>query len=414
MIAPDVDFRTADPARDSVDGVLTQAVATPQTAEGVAATLAWASARRQAVVIRGAGTKMAWGRRPRGIDLVIDMRGLRRVVSHQRGDLTVTVEAGMALGEVNRALGAHGQWLPIDPLFDGDATVGGVLAANDSGPLRHRYGTPRDLVIGVQLATPDGRLVKAGGQVVKNVAGYDLSRLVCGSFGSLAAVVSATFKITPVPAASATLHAGPLDPDLLVRLAGSIASSQLEPVAFECRAGSHAPGGAWSIACLLRFVSTPAALEPQIGAARALIAEEGVAVDVLSGEAERTLWDDHARSMRTGGPDAVVRASWLPNDLGRMLGTLRQGAEGGSIEMIGRLAVGAGTIRIEGDARRQAAVVDMLRRTDAAGNIVVAQSSRELREMVDPWGPLPNARLFAAVKRALDPDGLLGAGRGPV
>ena len=101
---------------------------------------------------------------------------------------------------------AHGQWLPLDPPFADAATIGGILATNDSGPLRHRYGTPRDLIIGVQLATTDGVLAKAGGQVVKNVAGYDLSKLVAGSFGSLAAIVSATFKLSPLPAASKTMR----------------------------------------------------------------------------------------------------------------------------------------------------------------------------------------------------------------
>src|SRR5204863_193326 len=114
-------------------------------------------------------------------------------------------EGGAALADVNRALAPHRQWLPLDPPFAERATIGGILATNDSGPLRHRYGTPRDVVIGVQLATTDGVLSKAGGRVVKNVAGYDLSKLVCGSFGSLAAIVSATFKLAPRAAASKTV-----------------------------------------------------------------------------------------------------------------------------------------------------------------------------------------------------------------
>src|SRR5499427_9566622 len=134
------------------------------------------------------------------------MRGLRRVLAHEHGDMTATVEAGATLRDVNRALARHGQWLPLDPPRADRATIGGILATNDSGPLRHRYGTPRDLVIGVQLATTDGVLSKAGGRVVKNVAGYDLSKLVAGSFGSLAAIVSATFKLAPIPAASKTLR----------------------------------------------------------------------------------------------------------------------------------------------------------------------------------------------------------------
>ena len=148
-----------------------------------------------------------------------------------RGDLTVTVEAGALLGDLNRTLAAHGQWLPLDPFFGDRATIGGLLATNDSGPHRHRFGTPRDLVIGVRLATVDGRLAKAGGQVVKNVAGYDLSKLVSGSFGGLAAIVSATFKLSPAPPASGTVLIGPLDSGTVARIAAVMASSQLEPVA---------------------------------------------------------------------------------------------------------------------------------------------------------------------------------------
>ena len=174
----------------------------PDSAVQVAAALKRASDAQQSIVIRGAGTKDDWGRPAGRIDVVLDMRRMNRILAHEHGDMTATIEAGASLREVNEALAIHGQMLPLDPPFADRATVGGLLATNDSGPLRHRYGTPRDLVIGVHLATTDGMLAKAGGQVVKNVAGYDLSKLVTGSFGSLAAIVSATFKLSPLPAAS--------------------------------------------------------------------------------------------------------------------------------------------------------------------------------------------------------------------
>jgi len=180
----------------------------PTSAAEVAAALRRASDSRQSIVIRGADTKSGWGRPAGRIDLVVDMRGMNRILAHEHGDMTATIEAGATLREVNQALALHGQTLPLDPPFADRATIGGLLATNDSGPLRHRYGTPRDLVIGIQLATTDGVLSKAGGRVVKNVAGYDLSKLVTGSFGSLAAIVSATFKLAPLPAASKTMTIG--------------------------------------------------------------------------------------------------------------------------------------------------------------------------------------------------------------
>ena len=113
-------------------------------------------------------------------------------------DLTATVQAGAALGPVNRELGGHGQWIPLDLPWSEHATIGGIVATNESGPRRHRHGAPRDLIIGVGLARTDGHLVKAGGIVVKNVAGYDLARLLTGSFGCLAVIVTATFKLAPL------------------------------------------------------------------------------------------------------------------------------------------------------------------------------------------------------------------------
>src|SRR5213078_978246 len=160
---------------------------------------------------------------------VLDMRRLDRVLAHEHGDMTATVEAGATLRDVNRALADHRQWLPLDPPFADAATIGGILATNDSGPLRHRYGTPRDLVIGIRLATTDGILSKAGGQVVKNVAGYDLGKLIAGSFGGLAAIVSATFKLAPRPAASKTVIVQAPDVGVLSQVIREVMGSQLEP-----------------------------------------------------------------------------------------------------------------------------------------------------------------------------------------
>src|SRR5205823_9452789 len=161
--------------------------------------------------------------------------------------------------------------LPLDPPFADRATIGGILATNDSGPLRQRFGTPRDLVIGVQLATTDGVLAKAGGQVVKNVAGYDLSKLVTGSFGSLAAIVSATFKLAPLPAASKTLTIHLPEGAPLAPIVKAVMSSQLEPLAFELAVGEadHRRQGAPHL--LLRFASLPAVVDAQIAQATTML-----------------------------------------------------------------------------------------------------------------------------------------------
>ena len=226
-------------AMDAIDGVRPRAIVEPESAEALAELLALCSRERMSIVLRGRGTKLGWGRRGGRIDLVASTARLNRVLAHAHGDLTATVEAGATVGDLNRELARHGQWLPLDTAFEA-ATVGGTIATNESGPLRHRHGTPRDLLIGIHLATTDGRLVKAGGNVVKNVAGYDLGKLVSGSFGSLAAIVSATFKLAPLPAASTTLVAAFRDRQALAQAVWAVSASQLEPTAFDVHVGRRA------------------------------------------------------------------------------------------------------------------------------------------------------------------------------
>jgi glycolate oxidase FAD binding subunit len=423
----------------------------PQTAEEVAAALRDASDRRHSLVIRGAGTKSGWGRPFTAADVTLGTGRLNRLLAHEHGDLVATAEAGATLRDINGLLARHGQCLPLDPPFDDRATIGGILATNDSGPLRHRYGTPRDLVIGVRLATTDGVLAKAGGNVVKNVAGYDLSKLVSGSFGALAAIVTATFKLTPLPAASKTLVVTPPDADALGRIVRDVMASQLEPIAFDVHVRSrhsaghlsvghvsveHVPVGhhfsgadagaganAGGTTALLRFATVPAAVDAQIDQAQTMAAVKACTASVLQDDAERDVWRAHADEIWSR-PGAIVRASWLPADLARAIDELARVASGTAgvnarvapdFEVIGRAAVGAGLIRIDAPAATQAGIVGQLRASSTFGNIVVVRGSDELKSLVDVWGPQGDrVRLFAALKRALDPNGILNAGRGPL
>ena len=418
---------------DAIDGVKPRLVVEPGTAEDVAALLALASRERLSVVFRGGGTRLAWGRRPEPIDLLVSMRRLNRVLAHADADLTATVEAGATIHEFNAVLARHRQWLPIDATDE--ATVGGAIATNDSGPLRHRYGTPRDLLIGVRLASTDGRLVKAGGNVVKNVAGYDLSRLMSGSFGSLAGIVSATFKLLPMPAAWQTLIATFEDRDAAARAVTLLTGSQLEPVAVEVhaahvgrgftprQAGREGPpygdgaygDGAAAYRLLVRFAGAPAATSAQVAQAHGLIGGG----DVLSGDQESAAWRRYqARASTSAG--AVISMSWLPAALPHVLALIDElghsGGAGASVELVGRAAIGSGVVRIDGNTAWQASVVERLRgRGDVVCHVALRGATAALKEQVDAWGPLGAAGTVGlAVKRALDPKGILNAGRGPV
>jgi len=402
----------------------------PASAEDVAAVLASASKQRSSVVIRGGGTKVGWGRTPSSLDVVLSTTRLNAVVAHEHADLTATVQAGARLDEVNHILARHGQWLPIESAFD-ESTIGGAIATNDSGPSRHRYGTPRDLLIGIRLALTDGRLIKAGGNVVKNVAGYDIGRLMSGSHGSLAAIVSATFKLSPLPSATQTLVATFDRADALIAAVSAITSSQLEPAAVDVRIGPAtagpyvhdepaAPVGSGfsrtlnRYELLLKFESTPAALDTYVQRVRALM--PSAESQVVSSQSEVDLWREHIRApWRSRG--MVVRFGWLPASLGTVLAFVEELRNTvADAELIGRAALGSGLLRIDADVRVQRNVVERMRsRGDVFRHVVLLRAEPSLKQQLDVWGPLGDAgSLGASVKHALDPNGILNAGRGPV
>jgi glycolate oxidase FAD binding subunit len=231
-----------------------------------------------------------------GEDLVTS--GLDRILEHEAGDLTCTVEAGLRLSELQAALGTHGQRLALDP--PGDPSVGACLAANLSGPLRHRFGTPRDLVLGVTLVLGDGTIANAGGKVVKNVAGYDLGKLVCGSHGKLALIGRVSLRLHPVPAAAGTLVAEAEDTAGLVQ---AVLRSHLQPSALDVL---H-PG---RVAIL--FEGSERAVAEQLAVAGTLVGgDELVGAEV---------WDESRERQRA----SQGKLRFVPRDLRNTLSTLRE------------------------------------------------------------------------------------------
>jgi len=382
----------------------------PEDGQQLAAALHAAARERKATVISGGGTKIDWGRPATTIDLIVGTSKLNRV-THRHGDLTATLGAGATLLAVNRELARHRQWLPIDSAFEG-ATIGGVVATNDAGPLRHRFGTPRDRVLGATLAMTDGRLVKAGGTVVKNVAGYDLARLVSGSFGTLAAIETVTFKVEPLPAASGTLLVRFADERALCQTTQALMESPLELMAFDVRA-SFARGEAATYDLFLRVASSRVATATQLAAAKEII---GTDADVVRDDDEATLWQNHVREPWTGDA-AVVRLSWRPADLARVLSLIQdlQRRVEVPVVMTGRIGAGAGTVRIDGAGPAQLAAIEQLRSSSLLGHVVVLRADPSVKQTIDVWGPMGDSvRVMAAIKRTLDPAGILNAGRGPI
>ncbi len=394
---------------NAVGDVIPGVVVTPPDIDAVCRLLAWADRRRVAVTPLGGGTKVGWGGVPPVVDVALSTRRLDAVIEHRHADLTATVQAGVTLDAVNRDLATHGQWIALDPCGSDRATIGGILATNDSGPSRHHHGAPRDLLLGVTFVTGDGTLAHAGGRVVKNVAGYDIGKLLVGSHGSLGVIVEATFKLLPRPEASRTVEVTTSSPHALTRCALQVASSQLVATAIEV---------VWPPPrALVRFESVERAVIEQAHAACEIARSHEAAARVLDADEEASCWREHA-SLPWAGDAAVVALGIAGSHVGRELEWLGDAAtqSGLQVTVVGRLALGSLRVALRGPLDAQVSTVELLRarRRDTGGHVVLLRGSGELRRRVDPWGPLGDvARIMPAIKRRFDPNGVLNAGRWP-
>ena len=396
-------------AADAVDGVVPGVVATPATADAVAKTLAWATETGRTVVVRGGGTKLGWGPSPRSVDLLLSTTAMNAVVEHRHGDLTATVQAGATLAETNAVLSRHRQWLPLDPPWSDRATIGGIVAANDSGPRRQRHGAPRDLIIGMTLARADGLLAKTGGIVVKNVAGYDLARLLTGSFGCLGVILTATFKLAPLAEASRTVsveftasaQCGSLVADLLAHASTPTALELATPPA----------------TMLIRFESVETVAVEQAEQVVTLAQAHGGTVVVLAGEDETVAWREHdARVFDREG--TIVKLVVVPSEVSSILAWLDTAAKTRQLDYVvtGRAGLGVLSVGLHGAVSEQAAFVTGLRERlpTGRGSATIQRAGPELKALVEVWGPVGDSlRIMQEVKRRFDPTGSLNPGRGP-
>jgi len=393
--------------QDVVDGVCPRFVAEPPTPETLAATLGWASSNGLSVLVRGGGTKLDWGTVVQPVDLLLSTASLNAVIEHRHGDLTATIQAGARLSTVNSILAKHRQWLPLDPPWLDRSTIGGLISTNDSGPRRHYYGSPRDLIIGVSFARSDGQLAKAGGIVVKNVAGYDISRLLTGSFGCLGVIVSATFKLAPVASSSRTVLVDLDSSKTMASAITALSNSSLTPTAMDLE---------WFPAKLLiRFESIEAAVEQQASEAVSLVSNYSKAV-VLKGNDESKLW---ARVYnRWNETSTVVKLSVLPTALVKTLTWLQDACatQGLRLAVTGRAGLGVVDVWLCGAIDAQVLVINDLRKClpSREGAAVIRRGVPSLRQQVDPWGTIGDSLpLMRLVKAQFDPKGRLNSGRGP-
>ncbi|WP_328584077.1 FAD-binding oxidoreductase [Streptomyces sp. NBC_00370] len=342
------------------------------------------------VVPVGSGTKTGWAAPATSCDLLLRTTGLDRVVEHAPGDLVVVAEAGVRLDTLQRQLAGHGQMLALDPPEPG-ATLGGVVGANASGPRRLRYGTVRDLLIGVTVVLADGRTAKSGGKVVKNVAGYDLGKLYTGAHGGLGVVVSTTWRLHPLPPAARAVVVPVPDAAEAGRLAALVARSTLTPTAVELRWEAGRAAGTGSELVVL-FESIEESVRAQSRAAVAL----------LGGGAEADAPPSWFGARPSGG--LVLRLAFEPFALPRVLAALPEASSGTASACTG--VAYAAVPHTTDLAALRAAIAPY------DGSAVVLEAPDDVRQGLDHWGPVADSfGLMTRVKDQFDPGRRLSPGR---
>jgi glycolate oxidase FAD binding subunit len=387
---------------DAVCGVRADHVVAPASTDEVAEVLRVAGHHGLAVVPRGSGSKLDWAAAPERADVLLDTQGISGVVEHAAGDLVVVVRAGTPMRELQEVVGAAGQRLALDSPFAG-ATVGGTLAAATSGPRRLLYGTARDLLIGITFVRGDGVVAKAGGKVVKNVAGYDFGKLLTGSWGTLGVITEAVFRLHPVPAAHRVVTATFPDADSAGRAALAVVGSQVVPTAVELHADSR-PDAPVTVAALVEGVAT--GVEARAAALVPLLGEATVGEPV----------PDWFGTLPFSAGDTGLKVTAALTGVGPVLTAARRLADesGLALTMHGS-AAGALYAGLPADADPGAVVtvVDGLRAVAARhdGNVTVLTAPPDVRAFVDMWGPVPGLDLMRRLKNEMDPDRRLSPGR---
>ncbi len=363
------------------------------------------------VLISGAGTKIDWGGRVDDPDLVVQTGELRGVLTHNPSDMTASVRAGTTLTELQEHLSADNQWLALDPpSASRGATVGGLLAAGDSGPSRLRYGGLRDLVIGVTLVLSDGTVARSGGHVIKNVAGYDLAKLVHGSLGSLALIAEVVVRLHPRPAASLTI-AGRADAAQATAAALALAASPMEPAAVEW------VGGTETGTLYVREDGSAAHVENAVTRAAQLLQTLGVAAGPLASGEDRVAWQKHAAAVLGADDETVLRISSRPSDLAHLVQQASEavGSSDVALQVVSSAGLGLHTFRLRGGEPADHARVVTSVRTYAASrgaSVLLRQRPSAVDRLVDALGPPPStAALLRQVKAQFDPEGRLAPGR---
>jgi glycolate oxidase FAD binding subunit len=400
----------------AVDGALPRWVARPAGMEETGRVMALARAEGLAVVPRGSGAALALGNPPRRVDLVLDLGRLDAVLEYEPDDMVATVQAGAPLAVLARRVAERGQMLALDPVGGASRSIGGVLATNASGPLRFRYGSARDLTLGVRFVQADGTITWGGAKVVKSVTGYDVPKLMVGSLGTLGVIVEATLRLHPLPPARGTWLFASSKPDAVEDFLAALLGSSLEPdriTLLNAEASRVVGNIGEELVVLVSFGSVEEAVASQ-GAALAPLAR---AHDGRVEPAPPAGWTRLGEALTaaialrlTGEPRRLV--FWL-GELERLASRLGLGASA-----VCQAGNGVIDLALRGAVSGTALDGIMLRPLRAAlasegGSLIVERAPAEIKPDLDAWGPItPDVlAIMSRVKHEFDPDGILNPGR---
>ena len=415
----------------AVDCLAPQAVVRPTSREGIAEVLRWAASEKLSVVPRGGGTQMALGNLPARVDLVLDLSQLNRLLDYQPADLTATVEAGISLEALQQELAQGGKLAPLEAPLAKKATIGGILATSSTGPLRYTYGLPRDWLIGVSVAGPDGIETKAGGKVVKNVTGYDLNKLYTGSLGTLGVIVEATFKLAPVSSDSGALiavfasmpEAIGRGRELLKQVYAPQGIHAVNSVAAEKLAVPLALSGDQS-ALLAFFTGRARAVQRRLEESAKLLRDGGAShLERLESESASSLLrklTDLGWSTDTT-PQLGLKVNLPPSAVGKVPTWVQSQRLHCPEAMVVDPGFGQvhffwwsepGTQDLP-DSDIVATISNVRKLAGAVGgSVVVEHCSRSVKQQIDVWEDSPElSGLMGRIKQSFDPSGILNPGR---
>lgn len=402
------------------DGYVPKAVVLPASVQEIQDVLRFASKKALSVIPTGAGTKLGIGNLPQKVDIVLATTRLNSVVEYEPADLTVTVEAGIRLATLQAELAQHRQFLPLDPPYSNRCTIGGIVSANTSGSLRLRHGTARNQVLGLRVVHANGSVVKSGGKVVKNVAGYDLNKLYIGAFGTLGIVTEVTLKLSPIPPREAILTAGFENVQDTVKTGLNIVGSQYLPM-FVNLLINFEVGGAMDAkkpTLVVGFGGDPETMAWQLERCQEMMEQNGAkGVTIIEGEPRRHL---HAavREFAAGAERVIAKLNLKRTDVAEFAAQIvAEGPDRGAQVMA---LLGSGVLYLavpvtpDTDFQTFAKHLTELRQsaTQVCGNLIVENAPPELKQHIDVWGSFGDAdALMNQVKVRFDPCGLLNPGR---